>query len=187
MSEPLTFDARPVKARKVHKCWACLRTIPIGEVYVCYPGKNSAGEFQSTRLCYECSFLLTQKTGAVANTIQQGNFSERLIPNFLRKIRNEFRRDPKKLIEEAGLLIDKMEKAEPKPCHQIVVKASEFKRRIFHLPESRYKAEQFFKGAKLTIKAGVNGQSRTAKVMGAWSTTGEAFGCSKRQVAVLVA
>ena len=185
--EALTFDARPVKARKSHKCWACLREIPKGEVYVCYPGKNSAGEFQSTKLCYECSFLLTQKTGATANTIQQGNFSERLIPNFLRKIRNEFRKNPRKLIEEAGLLIDKMETVPKKLCQQIVVKQSEFNRRIFHLPESRYKTEQFCKGASLTVKAGVNGQSRTATIKGAWSTDGSGFGCTKRQVAVLVA
>lgn len=186
MSEPLTFDARVVTARKDHKCWACLCVIPKGEMYINYPGKNEEGQFQSTKLCYECSYLLTQKTGANAHTIQQGNFSERLIPNFLRKKRNEFRDNPKAAIEAAGLLLT-TEPAPPKPCRQIVVKASEFERRIFHLPESRYKVEQFGKGEQLTIKAGVNGQSRTARIVMACSTTGEAFGCNKRQVAILVA
>lgn len=180
------FDPRVVKARKPHQCWACLREIPKGEVYVCYPGENNAGEFQSTKLCYECSFLLTKKTGATANSIQQGNFSERLIPNFLRKIRNEFRKNPRKAIEEAGLLIDKMEPVPPKLCQQIVVKQTEFERRIFHLPESRFKADQFVKGNTLTIKAGVNGQSRNTRIIGAWSTDGSGFGCDKRQVAILV-
>ena len=184
--EALTFDARPAKARKPHKCWACLRTIPTGEVYICYPGKNNAGEFQTTKLCYECVFLLTKKTGATANSIEQGNFSERLIPNFLRKIRNEFRKNPRKMIEEAEKMLDAMEPTPPKPCQQIVVKIDEFNRRIFHLPESRYRVEQFGKSEQLTIRAGVDGESRTARIVGAWSTTGEAFGCNKRQIAVLV-
>ena len=75
----------------------------------------------------------------------------------------------------------------PKQCQQIVVKASEFDRRIFHLPESRYKVEQFAKGANITVKAGVNGKSRSAVIKGAWSVNGDGFGCAKRQVAILVA
>lgn len=184
---PLTFEARPAKAAKDHKCWACLSLIPKGEYYICYPGKNNSGKFQSTKLCTECSFLLPHKTGATANTIRQGEFSERLIPNFLRKKRNGFRADPRKALEEAGLLLEKLQPTPPKPCSQIVVKTSEFDRRIFHLPESRYKAEQFAKGASLTVKAGVTGKARTAIIKGAWSVDGSGFGCNKRQVAVFVA
>jgi hypothetical protein len=183
----LVFDPKVLTARKNHKCWACLCEIPKGMMYVSYPGKNEAGEFQSTKLCHECSVLLTKKTGATALTIRQGEFSERLIPNCLRKVRNEFRKAPMKMLEEIAEKANSMPVAPPKPCNQIVVKASELERKIFHLPESRYKAEQFAKGATLTIKAGVNGVSRAATIKGAWSTTGEAFGCNKRQVAVLVA
>lgn len=135
MSNPLIFDPKVLQARKTHKCWACLRDIPKGRVYVAYPGKNSAGEFQSTKLCDECSFLLTQKDGANAHTIRQGEFSERLLPNCLRKKRNEFRKDPRKAIEDAELIIATLEPVPPKYCKQIVVKGSEFDRRIFHLPE----------------------------------------------------
>lgn len=182
----LVFDPRITTARKQHKCFACERSIPKGETYIGYPGKNSEGKFMTVRLCIECSYLLTQKTGANAHNIRLGEFSERLLPNCLRKKRAEFRKDPKAAITAAGLTETKPA-APPKPCQQIVVKASEFDRRIFHLPESRYKAEQFGKGEQLTIKAGVNGQSRTAQIIMACSTTGEAFGCNKRQVAVLVA
>jgi hypothetical protein len=182
----LVFDPRITVARKVHQCYACLRDIPKGETYIGYPGKNNRGKFETVHLCIECSYLLTQKTGADAFNITYGNFTERLIPNFLRKKRNEFRKAPRKAIEDAGLAEIKPTE-QPKQCQQIVVKASELERKIFHLPESRYKVEQFSKGANLTIKAGVNGQSRTATIKGAWSTTGEAFGCNKRQVAVLVA
>lgn len=179
------FDARIVTARKEHTCYACGVKIPKGMKYVGYPGKNSSGQFQTAHLCIECTYLLTQKTGANAHTITQGNFSDRLIPNFLRKKRNEFRNDPKGTIERSGLLETKT--PGPAPCSQIVVKTSEFDRRIFHLPESRWKVEQFAKGASLIVKAGVNGKSRTAVIKGAWSTDGSGFGCSKRQVAILVA
>jgi hypothetical protein len=92
-----------------------------------------------------------------------------------------------KMLEEIAEKANSMPVAPPKPCNQLVVKASELDRRIFHLPESRYKVEQFTKGANLIVKAGVNGKSRTAVIKGVWSTSGEAFGCNKRQVAVLVA
>lgn len=189
MSDDLTFDARVTKARKPHKCLACLRQISAGETYISYPGKDSTGEFSTRRLCIECSFLLTQKGGESANSIREGEFSDRLIPNCLRKKRAEFRRNPKAAITAAGLANPAPAAAEtqPRPVQQIVVKTSEFDRRIFHLPESRFKAAQFPKGGTLTIKAGVTGKSRTARIIMARSTTGEAFGCSKRQVAILVA
>lgn len=181
----LSFNARASKARKQHQCWACERTIATGEVYIAYPGKGSDGRFVTTHLCVECSFLITQKTGANAQNIRQGELTDRLIPNFLRKKRAEFRKDPIAAITAAGL-VRSTPKA-PKPVQRIVVKASEFERRIFHLPESRFKAEQFPKGGPLNVKAGVNGKSRAVTIKGAWSTSGEAFGCNKRQVAILVA
>lgn len=164
-----------------------LRKNPQGQVYIGNPGKASDGKFMTTKLCIECAYLLSQKTGANAHNIRQGEFIDRLLPNCLRKKRAEFRKDPRKAIEDAGLLLTTTATEQPKQCQQIVVKGSEFDRRIFHLPESRYKTEQFSKGATLTIKAGVNGKARTAVIKGVWSTTGEAFNCNKRQVAVLVA
>jgi hypothetical protein len=189
MSDDLIFDARVTKARKQHRCLACLRPIMAGETYIEYPGKDSKGEFSTRRLCIECSFLLTQKTGADASSVREGEFSDRLIPNFLRKKRAEFRRNPKAAITAAGLANPAPAAAETpaRPVQQIIVKAAEFDRRIFHLPESRFKAAQFPKGGTLTIKAGVTGKSRTARIIMARSTTGEAFGCNKRQVAILVA
>jgi hypothetical protein len=92
-----------------------------------------------------------------------------------------------KMLKEIAEKADSMPVTPPKMCQQIVVKTSEFNRRIFHLPESRFKTEQFPKGASLTVKAGVAGESRNARILGAWSTDGSGFGCSKRQVAVLVA
>jgi hypothetical protein len=188
MSEPLIFNPRVVTARKAHKCWACLSVIPAGFMYVVYPGVCNTGEFRSTKLCSECSFLLTRKTGAHARFTREGEFTDRLIPNFLRKERVKYRANPRKAIEDAGLLLSHNTSPAPvKACKRIVVKASELDRRVFHVPESRYKKEQFSKGAVLEIRAGVSGRGRNARIVGAWSTDGSAFGCPKRQVAILVA
>ena len=182
----IDFDARITKARKQHNCLACERPISKGEIHIVYPGKNSEGKFMSTRLCIECSFLITQKTGANARSIRPGEFTDILLPNCLRKKRTEFRRDPRGAIIAAGLP-ETPPVHPPKLCRHIVVKASEFRRKIFHLPESRYKVEQFGKSEQLIIRAGVNGRKREATIKGAWSTSGKAFGCKKRQVAILVA
>ena len=180
----VSFDPRTVVARKPHKCFACTVVIPKGFQYLACPSKGEDGKFQTVHLCIECAYLLRYKTGENANGLTPGCFTERRLPNCLRKLRATFRKDPIKAIE--AMLQVTCEPEPPKQCQQIVVKASEFERRIFHLPESRYKAEQFTQGASLTIKAGVNGKSRTAQILMARSTTGEAFGCSKRQIAVLV-
>jgi hypothetical protein len=181
----VSFDPRTVVARKPHKCFACTVIIPKGYQYLACPSKGEDGKFQTVHLCIECAYLLRYKTGKNANGLTPGCFTERRIPNCLRKLRTVFRDDPIKAIE--AMLQVTCEPEPPKQCNQIVVKTSELDRRIFHLPESRYKAEQFAKGASLIVKAGVNGKARTAVIKGAWSTSGEAFGCNKRQVAILVA
>ena len=180
------FDAKPVKAKKQHQCMACLLKIVPGETYISYPAKFSDGKMTTRRLCIECTYLMTRKDGKNAFTIREGEFSERLIPNCLRKKRNEYRKDPKGTLKAAGF--DKPPAPrEVRKVERIIVKTAEFDRRIFHLPEGKFQAEQFSQGGELTIKAGVNGKSRTAKIVMAKSTSGEAFGCSTRQVAVLTA
>ena len=79
------FNARITKAAKKHQCLACERPIAKGEIHIVYPGKNSEGKFMSTRLCIECSFLITQKTGANASNIRPGEFTDIRLPNCLRK------------------------------------------------------------------------------------------------------
>lgn len=180
----ISFDPRNVIARKPHKCYTCNFVIPKGQVYVACPIKDDDDKFETIHLCIECAYLLRHKTGKNANAFSQGCLTERRIPNCLRKLRTEFRKDPIGAINSMSNI--PQEPQAPKLCQQIVVKGSEFKRRIFHLPESRFKVEQFSKGASLTVKAGVAGESRNVRIMGAWSTDGSGFGCNKRQIAVLV-
>jgi hypothetical protein len=181
----LSFNAKAVRARKEHICFTCRRPIVVGQIHVAYPGKNHAGKFSTTRLCIECSYLQTQCNGKYGTFVREGSFTDLLIPNFLRKKRAEFRQAPKKAIESAGLTRSNPENVTP--LSQVVVKKSEIERRIFHFPESRFRVSHFVKGACLTLRAGVNGRTREVRIIMACSTTGEAFGCSKRQVAVLVA
>jgi hypothetical protein len=180
-----TFAARITKAKKEHKCLGCLRPIIPGVVYISYPGMTSEGKFMTNRLCIECSFLITQKN-VNRNHIREGEFTDQYIPNCLRKKREEFRKDPQAAIKAAGL--DKeTPPAPPKTIKNIVVKNHEFHRKIFHFPKGKYKVENFPVGGSLTIRAGVKGKSRTVKIIKTCSTSGESFGCTQKQIAILVA
>lgn len=175
------FSSEPHKAKKEYTCWTCEKTIKAGDFYIRSAGTNQAGDFVTTIMCVECTFVATQKD---STTFQQGCFTDIRIPNCLRKVRNDFRVNPKAAAEKYKVFEIKSEP--PKPCKQIVVKATELNRSIFHLPESRYKTSQFAKGSTLTVKAGINGKSRTVTIKGAWSTDGTAFGSDARQVAILI-
>jgi hypothetical protein len=72
-------------------------------MYVNYTAEVD-GKFAPTHLCIECTYLMTQKTGPTARTIREGEFQEPFIPNFLRKKRNEFRRDPDAAVKASGLI-----------------------------------------------------------------------------------
>lgn len=170
-------------ASKPCKCFACGFTIPKGNQYIVCPSREPDGSTGTVDLCIECAYLLRYKTGDKAHSIKAGCFTEQRIPNCLRKLRALFRADPIKAIE-AMMKADCPE--EPvKPCTQIVVNSTEFRRKVFHFPEGQYKVEQFTKGTSITIKSGSN-RIRTAVVKGVWSTDGSSFGCLKRQIALLV-
>lgn len=179
-----TFAARITKAKKEHKCLGCLRPIPPGVTYISYPGITE-GKFMTNRLCIECSFLITQKN-VNRNIIREGEFTDQYIPNCLRKKRAEYRKDPQAAIKAAGLDKEKPP-APPKTIKSIVVKNHEFNRKIFHFPQGKYKVENFPVGGSLTIRAGVKGKSRTAKIVKTCSTSGASFGCAQKQIVILVA
>ena len=87
----MQFSTSFVKcSKKEHKCMLCSNTIPAGSPYVRSPYTES-GSVADARICVECAYLLHFTTKGV----REGNFSDSNIPNFLRKIRNEYRKDPK--------------------------------------------------------------------------------------------
>ena len=89
----MTFDAKVIqKSRKVHRCLLCSTDIPEGSIYVVSPAKDdNTGKFEAVKMCHECAYLMHFVT---KSDLKEGNFTENNIPNFLRKIRNEYRKDP---------------------------------------------------------------------------------------------
>lgn len=82
-------------SRKVHKCCMCLEDIPAGYMYFSHTFSEN-GNFETLKVCCICEYLILQTPDG---TVKKGGFSERMIPNCLRKKRAEFIRNPKKFTE----------------------------------------------------------------------------------------
>lgn len=74
--------------RKNYRCFTCWKTINAGKMYVAYPVKDGK-TVKTLHVCLLCSMLLKDSRDC---TIKPGGFSERLIPNCLRKKKAEFLR-----------------------------------------------------------------------------------------------
>ena len=182
----MDFEARCVEsARKEHVCFACRVKIPVGGTYIVYPCAGSDGRFRNIKFCPICGYLLTQKDGANAQTIREGEFSETLIPNCLRKKRNAFLRDHETAIREAGLDNPASAASAPRRIARIVVSREVFRRRVFFLRRKKMTPEQFPKGEEIVIQAGVAGETRTATVLGAWIINGKGIGRRGKFIAIL--
>ncbi len=180
------FEARCVtNARKEHVCFACLGKIPVGGTYIVYPCAGDDGRFRSVKFCPVCGYLLTQKNGANARTIREGEFSETLIPNCLRKKRNAFLRDCETALREAGLDNPAPAAAAPRRIGRIIVTREAFHRRIIFLRRRKMTADQFHRGDKIILQAGVAGKTRQTTVRGAWSINGKGIGRRGKFIAIL--
>jgi hypothetical protein len=95
----MNFPAKVItKSAKEHKCLMCLQVIPKGNIYIVIPHKDDTdGKFEAVKMCPECAYLMNNTTN---NKFKEGNFTDTNIPNFLRKIRNEYRKDPQKAWEK---------------------------------------------------------------------------------------
>ena len=94
----MTFATKTIaNSAKEHECVFCLRTMPKGSAYVSAPHKSEDGAFTDLKMCLECAYVIRK---AEQQTFKHGNFTEQNIPNRLRKIRNEYRKDPMKAWEE---------------------------------------------------------------------------------------
>lgn len=94
------MQGKLVHARKDYTCMACEQTIYKGDAYVSQSGPCSDGTFQTYKVCFECAFLISQKTGGREFQVRPSEFTERKIPNFLRKIRTEYRQNPKATVKK---------------------------------------------------------------------------------------
>lgn len=95
----MIFDSKVIlKSRKAYHCMMCFRIIPKGSIYITVPHKDETdGRFEEIKLCSECGYVMKH---ADTTSFKLGNFTEVNIPNCLRKIRNEYRKDPVKAWEE---------------------------------------------------------------------------------------
>jgi hypothetical protein len=95
----MTLSTKIIKnSAKDHKCVFCERIMPKGSMYVSAPHKSDEdGSFQDLKFCAECAYILRN---ADRQNFKPGNFTEQNIPNCLRKIRNEYRKDPMKAWDE---------------------------------------------------------------------------------------
>jgi hypothetical protein len=125
------------------------------------------------------------KTGERRQEITTGEFTELRIPNFLRKKRAEFRKNPAQAIRDYKLTeIERRE--EFKPLSRLVVKASEFERRIHTIPAGKFNCSHFPAGGEVFICAGVSGDKRAARIKGAWEVDGAGFGLKGKKIAILL-
>ena len=188
MIEPVSFDPRVVSSsRKEHKCYVCAYNMPKGTMYVAYPFKGEDGKFKSLKICVECGYLMRFKTGDHKDIVREGEFTERRIPNFLKKKRSEFRKNPLKAIRES--FINRPSRAQedaPRIVSRLVVKASEFDRHIHNVPSGKYSIESFPAGGSITICAGVSGDKRIAIIKRAWEVDGAGFGLMGKRIAILL-
>lgn len=180
------FEARCVEsARKEHVCFACREKIPVGGTYIVYPCAGDDGRFKSVKFCPLCGYLLTQKNGANARTIREGEFSETLIPNCLRKKRDALLRDPETAFREAGLDNPAPKATAHRRIARFVVSREVFRRRIIFLRRRKMTPEQFPVGGKIIIQAGVAGKTRKTTVRGAWIVNGRGIGQRGKFIALL--
>lgn len=94
----MTFDSKVIKrSRKVHICTMCLTKLPAGSMYITIPNKDDDGKFSDIKMCAECAYLMQH---ASCNKFKEGGFAERNLPNCLRKIRTQYRKNPIKAWEE---------------------------------------------------------------------------------------
>lgn len=75
-------------ARKPYRCFTCLTTIAAGTTYVRHPVKEGKA-VKTLHLCMLCTMILKDSKD---NIIKPGGYTDRLIPNVLRKKKAEFLR-----------------------------------------------------------------------------------------------
>ena len=89
----MIFDSKVImKSKKEHRCSMCIGVIQKGNAHVAVPYKDGAdGSFKDIKICPECAYVMNH---ADTTTFKDGGFTDINIPNKLRKIRNEYRKDP---------------------------------------------------------------------------------------------
>lgn len=95
-----SFPPKVINAsRKPYRCFGCFGTISRGTMYIAIPVKDGAS-VRTLHMCLLCAMILKDSHEGV---IKEGGYSDRLIPNVLRKKKEEFLKKFRKNSREAIL------------------------------------------------------------------------------------
>lgn len=178
-------DAKTQIAHKGHTCVCCERIIHPTEQYVSTVGTVNKNLI-TYNLCFCCAFLLPLKEGVNAGVIIPGEFTDKKIPNRLRKIRNEFYADMDVCLYNYRRELPTDHNSEKK-TKRVVVSAEQFNRSLIHVPVNRFnKIEDFIPGEELFVFAGVKGPNKLVTIKTVKEVDGKSFGRQGKCLAILL-
>ena len=173
------MEGKLVKAKTDYPCICCENIIEKGTPYISQSGKCSDGSFATYKVCFECGFLITQKTGERRNRVMPGEMTERKIPNFLRKLRDEYRANPKgtclKYWKEYNEQVEKEGKIFRKTLR---VSREMYGRKIINVP-LKDSLKELKEGQELKLIKGFNEEDKIVKIKKLCFTKGQNFTNSK--------
>jgi hypothetical protein len=178
------MEGKLVHAKNDYLCTACEKVIEKDQPYISQSGACSDGTFATYKVCFECGFLITQKTGERRNRVSPGEMTEKKIPNFLRKLRDEYRKDPQgtclKYWKEYNEQVEKEGKIFRKTLR---VSREMYNRKIINVP-LKTSLKELKEGQELKLIKGFNEEDKIVKIKKICFTRGQNFTNCKAQKAV---
>jgi hypothetical protein len=178
------IDCKTENATKGHICECCDRVIHPTEQYVIVTGKVDKKIYNKT-ICFCCSFLSSLKEGPNKGVIIPGEYTEKKIPNRLRKIREEFYQDMPGCLNKYKQYLP--EEPSGSKLKRVVVSADQFNRTIINVPSNRFnKLEDFFAGQEIMLSAGVKGPQKKVTIKSVSEVDGKSFCRDGKCLAILL-
>lgn len=169
------MEGKLVHAKNDYLCTACEKVIKKGQPYISQSGQCSDGSFATYKVCFECAFLITQKTGERSMQVRPGELTERKIPNFLRKLRAEYREDPKGTVKKYWKEYnDKIEKDGRIFRKTLRVSREMFNRKIINVP-LKPSLKELKEGQEIKLIKGFNEEEKIVKIKKLCFTKGQNF------------
>lgn len=169
------MEGKLVKAKADYQCICCEKKIEKGQPYISQSGQCSDGTFATYKVCFECGFLITQKTGERRNRVVPAEMTEKKIPNFLRKLRDEYRKDPQgtclKYWKEYNEQVEKEGKIFRKTLR---VNREMYNRKIINVP-LKPSLKELKEGQEIKLIKGFNEEEKIVKIKKLCFTKGQNF------------
>lgn len=178
------IDCKTENATKGHFCECCDRVIHPTEQYVIVTGEVDKKIYNKT-ICFCCSFLSSLKEGPNKGVIIPGEYTEKKIPNRLRKIKEEFYQDMVGCLNKYKQYLP--EEPSGSKLKKVVVSADQFNRTIINVPSNRFnKLEDFLAGQEIMLSVGVRGPQKKVTIKSVNEVDGKSFGREGKCLAILL-